>query len=389
MGATLWQGVYAVAAGHTLSIKRSNSNVHLAVARTVLAPLDSDDEFAHILIQEIAEKARCVDRVVVRFSGGVDSTAVLLSSIVACSKPVTTLTWAYARSSSGRDAQLASSTSAQLGVAHQHYEIDARDIFLPPVQEAIPPNLSSAVAFHGVMRRLYSHVSTTYPNERVLILHGHGGDHLFLDPVSPLVLFDALKDKGLSFALKRLHAFSRLTGQNIWSAAKAASRPGFHALALSNGRPGRERHEELISEALFQNTYQPSVPDGLLVGSPFTCERMIRKASSIASYEFFDKKEARVPLKQSLRARHPNCPILRSDKGHITAAFQAALKYQGTDMLNRVCKGQLVQLGLVDSRWLAKQWQLSSMGVGGLDFRLMQAICGQLSIDAVCNRQEL
>ncbi|MDP9877799.1 asparagine synthetase B (glutamine-hydrolyzing) [Variovorax boronicumulans] len=378
---TLWEDVRVLPPGWSAQIKHADQGLQVQYQAPALLDASSSKEPADVLVEEIAKVLPRFDRVALRFSGGVDSTAILLALRECSSIPITAYTWICDGGSAPQDLETATAVCRKLGVKHHLFTVRPSLLYTPIPPEAVPPDASTALASFNVMSEFYDEIRSQDDGATVMEIHGHGGDHLFFDPPHCLSILESRGLFGRGGLLKVLSSFCKATGTSLWHPLAEMVR---HAYAKKDFRgSGKEHHLQLITNACFENGYSPMVPDGVLSFSPFTTAAMISAVAHIHTWEFFEDGETRRPLKNSLRRKFKDCPTLRRDKGHLTAAFQRSLALQESRLRERVTAGPYAQHGLLSPAWLTEQWKISQAGFGGIHPFLMQAICATLAQDAV------
>ncbi|MCY1222391.1 hypothetical protein D9M72_344810 [compost metagenome] len=378
---TLWKEIKVIPPGWCAFIRFEDDAFHVTYAPAALSTIHGKTDPAEILIDEISRILPGFDRVILRFSGGVDSTAILLALREISSVPVSAYTWVCDGSSAPQDLDIAATLCKNLGVEHHLFKIDPSCLYTPIPPEAVAPDASTAMASFNVMDQFYAGVRLRYGSEKILAVHGHGGDHVFYDPPHPLSILERKKLFGRGGFFKILADYCSATGVNFWKPISEIFR--IDASQANKSETARDRHLKMISSACFENGYSPLMPEGIVNFAPFTTPQMISAALKLSTWEFFEDGETRRPLKNSLRRRFSDCPTLRRDKGHLTAAFQRALALRESQLKKRVLSGSYVQHGLLSAEWLNDQWKRCQAGVGGINPFLFSAICVLLAEDAI------
>ena len=169
---------------YTHDIKSKSSEIKIAPYNTITPNPNSTDDPFEILASSIAiERSGTNDKkLVVRFSGGADSTCLLLAAIeVAGADRVAAVTWIDSDFSANSDCIAAMATCKTLQINHLFFRFEPRHFFQPIDPDnhlLITPGMASDQVFENERYFISFHLGDDY-----IILDGHGGDHVFLDPV--------------------------------------------------------------------------------------------------------------------------------------------------------------------------------------------------------------
>lgn len=327
-GTTTWENIYEILPGFSIFISifylkcefRLNDNFFFA--KPVLDPA--------AILEEYINKNCGDDNVVIEFSGGLDSTALLYAACMVQKKSqIKALTWHHPDISAKEDINASQYVCQKLGIEHVKYSIKTEELFiLDSFDHTITaPNLS--LMFY--MTRKKSHQICLRGRNDYSFINGHGGDHLFFDPPHYSSLINAYVNKGAIFAAKNLYQYSVFTGIPILQVVKK--------LIIHKRRSKEQNHydtfyrhcseknsldygsKELIIaiiQAIFEN--QRSCP--AKVFTPFTCKNMINFSLSRPTYESFNKTQKRIHFKKDIYFSYGKDTIIRNSKGHITGIYQ-------------------------------------------------------------------
>ncbi|WCD78009.1 asparagine synthase-related protein [Pseudomonas sp. TUM22785] len=352
---------------------------------------ETTDTPLEVLTSSISSRCKTnyYKRLVVRLSGGVDSTCILLSAIEAVGADrVTAITWLDEKSSANADFKAATALCEKLNISHLLFKFEPW-YFFQEINLEDHISVSVSMASNKVFEKEIEFISSKI-NGDFIILDGHGGDHLFLDPVPPAAYQSLLKDKKIIKAAKAFSMFSKLSGLSFYEALISSYKQRNHdnyqrsqfftrhitpPPAIERPRSLKEEYLQAIAQAIYQNTTHSNISTDILY--PFTSKGMIEYALSQDPYDMFDNYNTRLPLRRAANAKYPNIE-LRRDKGHITSAYQKALKYHSNHIIDRLESSWLTQEKLINISHIKKAIRYSSMGFGGADQTLIKIACAAL-----------
>ncbi|WP_435035844.1 asparagine synthase-related protein [Pseudomonas neuropathica] len=392
---TYWQGVILLPPSHTYTY---DTKLKTSIIETNLTHLQGQYPFANqdpfeLIIDYIAEEhnKNKHGELVVRFSGGVDSTCLLLAAIEAAGKDhVTAITWFDEKCSANNDRNTATALCNTLDVNHILFKLEPEDFF----QEVNPTDhfcINSSMASEQVFKKERDFIFSQLGHE-FIVLDGHGGDHLFLDPVPSVAFQQLIREKRFFKAFNIAATISKLTGSNLYQTLTQNRRQQnnetdqlryfFNSQFLP--RRGAEKpkslaeeHVQAITQAVFQNSISSTLNKFNNIIFPFTSQKIIEYALTQNPYSMFDESETRLPIKRAFRKKHPNI-LLRRDKGHITGAYQKALKFHQKDIIKKIRSSWMTQENIINMPNIENSINRSAMGFGGIEKNLLKIICASL-----------
>lgn len=340
---------------------------------------------------EVARITRGIDTpLYLHLSGGFDSTALLASLPDELRIRTTATTWIFPFGTAPNDRAFARRAAERFGVRHMEITIDPAALFTLPERIVEPLwSVSSSVGFYGVLLTERAQIHHGTP---VVFLNGHGGDHMLADPLPASVLMAVARRSGPVAALRKLFELAHLKSIGIpallncvvWPAnaepALPLSEKGTELLksaAPTRGRAGGfdEWRRALALEALTDNLTGLK-PAGVRHLHPFTEGAFPAAALAVPAEELFDRTRTRLPLRAELQAKYGDDLFSRRDKGHVTGAFQVAIRTKFDWLDGLVAGGALAGAGLIDVDACRTALRASAMGVGGVPwgvFRLLSA----------------
>lgn len=393
-----WNGIILLPPGCTyiydLNLQSSNIKINL-LDQTNTYPSAIDDPL-EILISFVSQeyKNNNCEKLVVRLSGGVDSTCLLLAAIeVAGPDRVTAITWIDEQCSANKDRKSAIALCKTLKINHLLFKFEPDYFFqdiLPENHFLIDPGMASDHAFKKERDFISNHLF-----DRYIVLDGHGGDHLFLDPVPSTAYHDLLKNMKFIEGFKIAAMVSKLTGSSIYETItrdrqqrnyETDRRSHFlntQFLQTQNFKAPKNLAEErlqTIAQAMYQNAMNSTTSKDFKIVYPFTSQQMVEYGLKQNPYNMFSDCDTRLPLRNSIKEKHPNI-ILRRDKGHITSAYQKALKHHEKNILSKLRQSWLAQENLINMPHVEQAITRSTLGLGGIEKILLKIICTSLIKD--------
>ena len=390
------EGVDVLMAGKGVKVQIIDSkikyDIYYSPIRAISAPEYHDP--IEILVDNIKrilsnKNTKCV---AVRFSGGVDSTALLLIAIELLGKDnVLAVTWTNNSGSAHMDKTYAASFCKNLGVKNIQLDFSEEFFFGEPKSSILP-----IIKTGYILDRFYFYesemIKTHFP-ECNLIMDGHGGDHVFLDPVPVEILKTIFKENGIKGLSKAARSFRLLYGSSISRHIYTRMRGAafykkntlnyFSGKALSIAKINLKRKEFINShltylrEAIFHNSTNPSHPELIDVSHPFTTKDMIAYGVSLDVSTLFDESTTRIPFRKAIHARYGE-HRLRKDKGHITGAYQRALAKHSTGIDKIISNGSLVKNEYLNLDKFNLSMRLHASGINGCDPAILKIILFEL-----------
>ena len=191
---TAWSKVYLLLPGSTLTLSKTGVKVSYEpwIRGANYQEGIINKEPAAALVEALSPTD---GPVIVEFSGGTDSTSIAYT--VAARSKVLAVTWADPANTNASDIKYATRIAKKLKIEHEIGYINPKNIFSPPPKDYLPDRPSISIFMITQKDRL---VRAKALANGCNVLNGHGGDHIFLDPPSPLPLLDLLMSGRLSDA---------------------------------------------------------------------------------------------------------------------------------------------------------------------------------------------
>lgn len=389
---SILEGIDILMAGNEVVVKLVDSKIEYDIyhsSLTAKSPLSYNDPI-EILLNDISKKISKKNSryITVRFSGGVDSTALLLIAVELLGKDnVLALTWTNNSGSAHMDKSNAFDFCKKVGVKNLQLDF-SEGYFFQKFNGKILPIIKPGYILDRFYFRESEFIKIHFP-ECNLILDGHGGDHVFLDPVPVEMLKTIYREKGLSGLSQAIRNFRLLYGSSIYrhiitrikcaSFQKKNTQSYFVGEAFSIARNSLAKkefvydHFTYLREAVFHNSTNSFHPELIEVFHPFTSKDMIEYGASLDTSALFDNCVTRIPFRKAIHERYGEND-LRKDKGHITGAYQKALAENSNYIEEIVSGGILAKNNYLNLEKFKSSMQLHSLGVGGCDPVLLKIV---------------
>lgn len=402
---TLWIGIKCIPPGSFLKINAQFGSLRFEISENIEFELHSiacDFDPMEILSREIKQRAEIdnASSINISFSGGCDSLGLLAAARSIGSYPVTAVTWTYDGGSAHEDLVAARDFTSALDIRHLIVDIDPAHIFAPLDKNELTPNVSTSGAFHRFKKIFNSYILEEIGPD-TLMLNGHGGDHLYMEPVPIEVIFDVYRQFGWRSAGLTLRNLTFLYGENYFRLLNKFIRQRKNKIAQlkfffnqkefekytwkntkEKNKTAKQIHKERIRQAIYQNSTS-SVDRRLLLATPFTSPSIIASVWNKHPIEFFDHQKTRIPFKNSMRSFDESKLLRKSIKGHITGAFQQALKTKKHEISQMVTDGLLNSRRILNTTNVLNGIDASAQGYGGLNPILLKIICFELMMNAI------
>ncbi|MCW2292386.1 asparagine synthetase B (glutamine-hydrolyzing) [Pseudomonas sp. BIGb0408] len=358
-----------------------------------LTPPTNDDDPADLLFKNIEASIQNSDiatRYVVRFSGGLDSMGILLSllSMVAPSK-ILAVTYRSLNSSCNEDIENASLMCRELKIPHMILDLLPTHIFREIEINALPILSSryASISFYEYERRRIENVT----GGNHIVFDGHGGDHVFGERIPVRVISQLLKELRPLEAIRTAKNMARMEGLNLFTTMnrKRLEQNAFDAsvkryLLEPSLLPKIEipcsLYQERIDhleEAVAQVAVSSVVDRYTNVHFPFVGKSMIRYGANLCIERSFDSQVRRKQYRDAIEKKW-SYPIKRIQKGHVTGAYQVALRERKLQIKSLIEQGYLARRKILNTSALLTDVEASSRGVGGLNSFVMRIITAEL-----------
>ncbi|MGR9079692.1 asparagine synthase-related protein (plasmid) [Rhizobium leguminosarum] len=402
---TLLENVSTLPAGSTVEIHPDGGNIRLIYSADAFSDdVEERDDIAETFEATVESLIRNIEQPIVQLSGGTDSTAILLAArAVKNPKNILAVTWYDPNGSAHQDLQYSQNLCSRLGIRQEVITVDPGLLLSVPNAVELPPRVSTSMAFAEFLNYKFDLLKEKTSAKDICVLNGHGGDHLFFDPLPSSVLIDAFGQNGIAYALRKAREYSRLysisfpqiLGSLFRSVARRQYSNGYplpfkrdlqmissigrgETSSRNNRIPAKEQHIRTIRRAVYENSLSITPQHGVRVRHPFTEGRFLAACSRFPVHELFNEKHTRLPFRESLLRRYNDTAILRSDKGQITSAFQRSLKLKRKWIADLILNGVLARSGFLEEQAILNMIDTSSLGVGGFSSALLRIISAEL-----------
>lgn len=368
--ATAWRDVYQLIPNAALTLSADGCSWHFEPWSGEGCQSASLDHPAILLKQAIPGSATPV---VLELSGGTDSTAIAYA--LAGRKDVLAITWSDPLAPDGSDVGHAKRIAGKLGFEHRIAILSPDALFALPSQ--FEPDRPSVSLFMMAERDRFVRGATGGHTNGVVV-NGHGGDHIFLDPPSPVPIVDLLSGGRFREALRYYRTLVQFHGGGVLAPLRyrhVGRGIGRSALSLS---PGKRLHHRLVRQACYENAIWSRLGVPYTVIHPFTCPAMLSYALSIAPHEHVGQAQSRQPFRKAMNDYHQTEDFGRVSKGHLTGIFQRAIQLKQDSLAALLEQGIGASYGMYRVDDMRRALEAAALGATDIHPRLMNALSLEL-----------
>lgn len=380
---TIFNNVFFLPKNFSVSVSFSNDSEFYEMNVTAnfekdIKNLDIEysDFFQEILVELIQEKSTY--NIAVSFSAGLDSSSILFS-LVEIRKAIPNIKivafcWYGKFLSSNEDLILSKNICEELEVDFYPFEINHMDLLEPISDFQYSPIIDPSIGFMKVEKIIQEKLNRVFNTESFLIINGHGGDHIFLDPLPFSIL---LKNKKNFF--KSFQKFQNYYSASYFNIFKNVITELFHEANLNNLSFNQQRMNA-IYQACIDNSWKKDTQDSITTLYPFTQRKNINFCLNFDLESILDSEYSRNIYRKSMYKKFLHPVFLRNSKGHVTGIYQLCAKDKKNEIINLLKNGYLVEKRMVDIEELERDIERSSLGYGGFPSKLLLSICFEILI---------
>ena len=152
----------------------------------------------------------------------------------------------------------------------------------------------------------------------------------------------------------------------------------FFAKSNASNRTGKEAHHLMMRQAIHENSIHKHESKARYF-SPFTSKQILGSVWSLSPHSFFSEQQTRIPFEDSF-FRFNKGLKLRKNKGHITGAFQHAIRIKKNKFKELIGDGYLGKNNILNVDEALSELSKCSLGYGGLNAVLLKALCFELML---------
>lgn len=347
---------------------------------------------ADILFQSVSEvvNKKYGGYFVVRLSGGMDSTGILLALMESVDvSRIIAVTYRHVMGTSNEDEISARYLCKIFGIRQIIIDFEPHTLFhrlSSPVAPVLNMRTINFKVYEEERKRIRCICGDNY-----LLLDGHGGDHVFCEKI-PFGMVKELFFQGRIFTscrkllqIARLHGISMkdilfMHGNNtnyLLSEAQCYFSSDVIKHLHCNKKTVSEERKSVLQEAILDNGTSLTLSFTENDIYPFTDKRMIGYGLKLSAEESFNTTSKRLQYRKSINDRY-KFVFTRKDKGHITGAYQSALSVNKKRVINLLRHGQFVKHGLLNLEGAELAIETASHGIGGVSFMLIKLIAAEI-----------
>ncbi|MDW3713783.1 MULTISPECIES: asparagine synthase-related protein [Pseudomonas] len=389
LGDSIWENIYTITPGTSGKIRAD-----LSIRISIDIPKAVRCDPAETLTEVISKQTRG-QNISVRFSGGIESTAILAAcKAIADPRNIVATTWYSEAEGYNSDVSESSRIARILQIEHLLVPIDESRLFTIPSTMNLPAYPSPALAFSGILEILDRHATEHFGGRAPIVLDGHGGDHAFLEHPDPRLLRNCI---GNNF-FKKLNEYCDLNATSYSRVIKRillGPEPHKNNILIKKYRKQRQFPDltkttnrlraEIIQEALEEICITPSRPEEKIL-YPFLHSPMIECALAFEISEAFNSSLSRIAFRKSAAKAFGNGLFTRDNKGSVTGSFQKALSLQRERLLAIIENGYCTKEKLIDLSKFKSAYNISAQGAEGLNYEMMKILNLELLISYSFNK---
>ncbi|OOE11753.1 hypothetical protein BSR09_10995 [Stutzerimonas degradans] len=368
--ATVWRDVFQLVPNAALSLTAGGCSWRFEPWSQARCGNTSFDHPAVLLKQAIPDFATPV---VLELSGGTDSTAIAYA--LSGRHDVLAITWADPLAPGSSDVEHAKRIAGKLGFEHRVAMLSPGGLFELPAQ--FEPDRPSVSLFMMAERDRLVRDALDGRTDAIVV-NGHGGDHIFLDPPSPVPMLDLLFHARFREALRYYRALVEFHGGGVLVPLRyrrVGRGIGPRSLSIT---PGKRLHRRLIRQACYENAIWSRLGPQYRLVHPFTCPAMLNYALSIAPHEHVGQGQSRRPFRMAMNDYHQTEDFSRVSKGHLTGAFQRAIQLKEDIMAALLEQGTGAKYKMYRVEDMQRALRAAALGSTEIHPQLMNALSLEL-----------
>jgi asparagine synthetase B (glutamine-hydrolysing) len=368
---TIFEGVSQVELGTAVTFSTGRD-----VERVVVnLPSPPRHGLMDALIQNISLFGAGKDRVVVRFSGGLDSSMILAATkeaLGSCETLHTIMPEEQQNSEVDIALEVADQLQCELNVLNCEYRLSApRETFsgskrVPSPFDVYPYSIDATDRSEAFLEGF-----TRETLGKTLFLSGQGGDNVFLQNPSPRIVRDALVEHGPIEFVREAVKFSRLKNISVLAVLQKAfakevinaefekniiSAPHTKPHLMLQGyhqKSAKYQHRRSILEALQQ--YETSMEFGVMSLHPLLFQNIIAFALTFEPRDLYDNRYDRIVQRQQLFDRYALDVSWRRTKKAATSAVFLFLMNNKECVRDALLGGVVAPALQIDEDWLQEE----------------------------------
>ncbi len=395
---SLVHGVECIAPGwgYTVGGSLQDSHVNELFDWEYITQGNVNDDPAGILNDIISDSVSVFKNgvFVIRLSGGLDSTGILLALMESVEvSRIIAVTYSYRMGSSNEDEFITRELCRKYNIKLIILEFEPNNIF-QKIEHPVPPVLNMRVInykIHENEKELIRQIC----GDDFLIFDGHGGDHVFGEKIPPMLPAELFYRGKLFKSAKVLSNMARLYGlslkdialmqKNTLMGVLDEARRFFNEDALLNlnirNKCVAEDRKSLLLDAIQDNKLVKTSGNNKYEIFPFTDVRMIRYGLNLDIVSSFNAHHKRIQYRNAIRDRY-GFTFTRRDKGHITGVYQSAISINKSRLTHLVKNGRLSKAGLIKVASVCEAMEIAARGIGGVSHILVKIIAAELIFEA-------
>lgn len=335
--------------------------------------IEYSDFFQEFLYELIVNENRY--NIAVSFSAGLDSSSILFSltnikKIIPNIK-IIAFCWYGDSLSSNEDLIFSKSICDDLKIDFYAFKINPNDLFESIADFQYQPIIDPSIGFMKIEKHIQEELSKIFNGDHFLILNGHGGDHLFLDPLPFSVVLKNRKN-----ILSLFRKIQNYYSVDYFTIFRNIITDFFHEKNISF----ENQRMNAIYQACIDNSWNKEVYPYAKILYPFTQRKNIDFCLKFNLESILDLEYSRNVYRKSMYKKFSHPVFLRNSKGHITGIYQLCAKYKKKEIIDLLREGYLVKNNIIDISDFEQKIEMSSLGYGGFPPEILLSICCEILI---------
>ena len=410
---TVFEGISELPPGCLLEF---DTKVHVKIGWNPLNYSNSkaftSDDFIAVLNASLKAWHHSYDNLLLSFSGGLDSTALLhcLKDTKAENQTLRAINFFHPKVRSSNELIYAQKICKDLDIELIELDIE-RALPFTPSRGTLPikPNRPFPALTHMALMEDVSEIIDEYPSS--LFINGQGGDHIFLSNPPCSLILDHFLDKGFHGIKSQLDALTHYYRTTILQVLKANFTEMLNVLFYNRSIVYKKHRADWVTKEFYKvgqkqymhpiyNTFPKTlrlgkashlieVDHGLAsialelgdhnpVYSPLLYQPLLELALSVPTYEMLKNGYDRYPIRESISRTFNTDSVWRRSKGETTGIVQLGVK-RNLEYVKMLClEGRISKQGLIKKEKLEKEILSLSKGSTSSLWLLMNLISTEI-----------
>lgn len=312
-------------------------------------------------LENVLNKYVNENNIAISFSGGLDSTAILYAcNNIFINKNIIAFNW-WNDGCSNNDLETSKEICEKLNIKLLTIKIEPKELMekLDFEKHVIPNYPASYLDFIGFIEKYSNELQKQFNFEPFTIINGTGGDQLFLEAIP----FECI----VNLEFKKIIEFTKLYSLNYPLVFKK-----YINYKINKNKFNEKLYREnSIYESLCLTSTTFTKNNKFNYFFPFSTIEMIESSLNFKLNDSFNKDFCRYNFRKLLSEKYKSNDFYREGKGSMTGAFQKSLHLNKDYIFKTIFNGYLIKNKIIDISDILKKIELNSIGVFGVDPKIM------------------